>query len=180
MVELLLKKRPQVNCQLDAGRHANLTPLHIACGCLEPSAVEIARVLLENGAQVNAESLVGNREYFTFLDPGLKSVLQNVKDEHGRTPLHIVCTRDESAETLALVRLLLDFGADPNAVCNGQTPLTLAIALANEPVVDLLLRHPRTDPSTVLGAGNGNALCLVLSTAFEARWPYQKRLKLVR
>lgn len=79
-----------------------------------------------------------------------------------------------------MVRLLLEYDADPNAVCYGQTPLTLAIALANEPVVDLLLNHHRTDPSTVLGSGNGNALCLVLSTMFEARWPYQKRLKLVR
>ena len=79
-----------------------------------------------------------------------------------------------------MVRLLLEYGGDPNAVCNGQTPLTLAIALANEPVVDLLLNHPRTDPATTLGAGNGNALCLVLSTAFEVRWPYPKRLKLVR
>lgn len=105
--------------------------------------------------------------------------MQNVKDENGRTPLHIACTREASPNTVALVRLLLEYQADPNAVCNGQTPLTLAIALANEPVIDLLLNDPRTDPATVLGAGNGNALCVVLSTMFEARWPYQKRLKLV-
>ena len=78
MVQLLMKKRAQVNCQLDVDRHANLTPLHIACGCLEPTAVDIARVLLENGAHVNAESQVGNKEYFTFLDPAIKAVKTNV------------------------------------------------------------------------------------------------------
>ena len=106
--------------------------------------------------------------------------MKTEKDQHGRTPLHIACTREATAETLALVRLLLEYHADPNAVCNGQSPLSLAIALANESVVDLLLNDPFTDPSTVLGAGNGNALCLLLSTAYESRWPYNKRLKLVR
>ena len=198
MVELLLKKRALVNCQLDRARHALLTPLHIACGSLEPSAVDIARILLAYGAHVNAESLPGNGEYLSLVDPPVLgtlkmvirfrrpailllcfSLLKNDKDQRGRTALHIACTREANAETLALVRLLLEYHADPNAVCNGQTPLSLAIALANEPVVDLLLTHPSTDPSTILGAGNGNALCLLLSTTYESRWPYSKRLKLV-
>ena len=99
--------------------------------------------------------------------------------KHGRTSLHIACTREVTNDTLNLIRLLLEYKANPNAVCNGQTPLTLAIALGYEPVVDLLLNHETTDPSTVLGFGNGNALCMVLSTFFETRWPYAKRLKLV-
>lgn len=78
MVQLLLKKKAQVNCQLDAVRHAKLTPLHIACGCLEANVVEITRVLLENGAHVNAEALVGNKEYLTFIDPQVKSVKTNL------------------------------------------------------------------------------------------------------
>jgi ankyrin repeat protein len=93
--------------------------------------------------------------------------------------LHIACTREATADTLALVRLLLEYQANPNAVCNGQTPLTLAIALGNEPLVDLLLNHPSTDPSTALGVGNGNALCMVLSTFYETRWTHAKRLQLV-
>jgi hypothetical protein len=106
-------------------------------------------------------------------------VLQNGDDEHGRTPLHVACTRAASSDTLALVRLLLEYHGNPNAVCHGQSPLSLAIALANEPVVDLLLNHPVTEPSTVLGAGHGNALCVVLSTAYESRWTFNKRLRLV-
>jgi ankyrin repeat protein len=81
---------------------------------------------------------------------------------------------------LAIVRLLLKHNANPNAVCNGQTPLSLAIAVGNESLVDLLLDHETTDPATVLGAGNGNALCAIVSTVYEPRWTYAKRLQLVR
>jgi len=69
MVELLLKKKVQVNCQLNSIRHSNLTPLHIACGCLSPNSIDIARQLLEHGANVNAESLAGNKEYLSLIDP---------------------------------------------------------------------------------------------------------------
>ena len=69
MAELLLNKKADVNCQLNSVRHANLTPLHIACGCLSPNTIDIVRLLLENGANVNAESLSGNKEYFSLIDP---------------------------------------------------------------------------------------------------------------
>ena len=55
----------------------------------------------------------------------------------------------------------------------------LRLLLGNESLVDLLLDHETTDPSTVLGSGNGNALCTVLSTFYESRWTYAKRLQLV-
>ncbi len=93
--------------------------------------------------------------------------------------MHIACTREESSDTLNLVRLLLEYQANPNAVCNGQTPLTLAIALGNQSLVDLLLNHESTDPSTALGLGNGNALCMILSTFYEPRWTHATRLQLV-
>jgi ankyrin repeat protein len=69
MVELLLKKKVQINCQLDPSRHASLTPLHIACGCSLSSAIDITRLLLENGADINAQSLPGNKEYLSLVDP---------------------------------------------------------------------------------------------------------------
>jgi len=69
MVELLLQRKSQVNCQLNSLRHASLTPLHIACGCLSPNAVDIARQLLEHGAHVNAESFPNNKEYLSLIDP---------------------------------------------------------------------------------------------------------------
>jgi len=102
-----------------------------------------------------------------------------LNEDFGRTPLHIACSRDESEETLEIVKVLLEYGADPNAVCNGQTPLTLAIVLGNQSLVDLLLNCQRTDPATALGFGHANALCLLLSTFFEPRWTYQKKIQLV-
>jgi ankyrin repeat protein len=69
MVRLLLKKKAQVNCRLNTARHADLTPLHIACGCLGPNAIDIVQQLLEHGAQVDAESSPGEKEYLSLADP---------------------------------------------------------------------------------------------------------------
>ncbi|CAF0917373.1 unnamed protein product [Rotaria sordida] len=181
MVELLLKTKAQVNCQLDPIRHASLTPLHIACGSSSKYAIDIIRLLLEYGADVNAESLSGNKEYFSLIDPLIINSNKkiDIQQQHGRTPLHIACTREATSDTLDIVRLLLEYQANPNSVCNGQTPLTLAIALGNQPLVDLLLNHETTDPSTTLGLGNGNALCTILSTFYEPGWTYTKRLQLI-
>jgi ankyrin repeat protein len=71
MVKLLLQKRAQVNCRLNTARHSDLTPLHIACGCLGPNAVDIVRQLLEHGAQVDAESSAGEKEYLSLADPAV-------------------------------------------------------------------------------------------------------------
>ena len=71
MVELLMKRKAHVNCHLDAKRHANLTPLHIACGCLAAAIVDIARLLLEHGARVNARSASGQKEYLSLADPSM-------------------------------------------------------------------------------------------------------------
>ncbi|CAF3380512.1 unnamed protein product [Rotaria sp. Silwood1] len=180
MVGLLLKKKAQVNCRLNAARHASLTPLHIACGCVAPNAIDIVRQLLEHGAQVNAESLPGGQEYLSLADPLIVDIYRiNEAVPHGRTPLHIACTREATEDTISLVRLLLEYHADPNAVCNGQTPLSLAIIIGNEPLVNLLINHESTDPSTSLGLGNGNVLCTVLSTVQEHRWTYAKRIELI-
>ncbi len=71
MVELLLKQKAQVNCRLNAARHVHLTPLHIACGCLVPSAIDIVRLLLKYGADINAETLSGGKEYLSLADPAV-------------------------------------------------------------------------------------------------------------
>ena len=69
MVELLLKKKAQVNCRLNAARHVHLTPLHIACGCLSSNTIDIVRLLLKYGANVNAQTLPGEKEYRSLADP---------------------------------------------------------------------------------------------------------------
>lgn len=78
MVKLLLKKKAPVNCRLNAVRHAHLTPLHIACGCLGSNTIDIVRELLEYGAQVNAESSRGGREYLSLVDPSALDAIRLV------------------------------------------------------------------------------------------------------
>ncbi|CAF1055365.1 unnamed protein product [Adineta steineri] len=179
MVEILLKKKAQVNCRLNPIRHANLTPLHIACGCLVPTALDIVRLLLEHGAEVNVESSPVDKEYLSLADLSVRDTFKTASQQHGRTPLHIACTREATEDTLSIVRLLLKHQANPNVVCNGQTPLSLAISMGNESLVDTLIEYEGTDPSISLGEGNGNALCTVVSTAYESRWTHNKRLELV-
>ncbi|CAF0969415.1 unnamed protein product [Didymodactylos carnosus] len=177
MVNLLLKKKADVNCKI-SDRFARLSALHIACGCMSEKALDISKVLIQSGAYATAETKCGT-EYLTMADPILIDMHSaKVAASSGRTPLHIACSRTDSL-SVEIVRLLLNSNANPNAVCNGQSPLTLAIANGNEPVVDLLLKHPNTDPSIALGWGNGNALCSILSTLYEQKWPFQKRIQLI-
>src|SRR5207248_569371 len=112
----------------------NRTALHIACR-IEPREltstigyrrralraerrrhVEMVKLLLENGADVDA------------------------KDYYGWTALHIAAESGDEA----LVRLLLDKGADPNTKRTGfswaeSTALHIAAACGHEAVVDVLL-----------------------------------------
>jgi len=77
----------------------DVTPLHVAVAIQN---LEIARFLLEHGADVNA------------------------RDAEGRAPLHFAVNRRD----LDLMRLLLETKAEPNAKDNaGQTPLALASSI---------------------------------------------------
>ncbi|CAF1488908.1 unnamed protein product, partial [Rotaria sordida] len=169
----------QVNCRLNVVRHASLIPLHIACGCLSSNVIDIAQQLLEHEAHINAESLPSDQEYLSLADPSVTNIHRiNGSVPHDRTPLHIICTREATEDTLSLVRLL-EHHANPNAVCNGRISLSLAIILVNERLVDLLINHDTTHPSTSLRLGNRNVLCAILSTVQESQWTYAKRLELV-
>jgi ankyrin repeat protein len=79
--------------------------------------VRAAKLLLENGAEVNAA------------------------DHRGYTPLLLASQYDR--DSVELVRLLLDHGADANAMAEGETPLSLA-AKRGETGVTKLLRSVTT------------------------------------
>lgn len=92
--------------------------------------LEMARILLECGASVDAE--VENPE-----DPSLD----------GLTPLYLALHRaffENDKESLEVAQFLLKHGADPDKtpVCNeGQTMLQTAIFEKNFPAVEFLLKH---------------------------------------
>ncbi|GFE54249.1 ankyrin repeat-containing protein [Babesia ovis] len=66
-----------------------------------------------------------------------KPELVNVRSPEGLTALHLAADRGH----IKVVKCLLKYGADMNAVDdNNDTPLLVAAAAGNRPVVDLLLR----------------------------------------
>jgi ankyrin repeat protein len=91
------------------------TPLHLAAFFGHPG---VARLLLDCGAEVDAESRNGSR----------------------LRPIHSAAAHRQPAISLEIVRLLLAHGADPNRKQEkGYTPLHQAAAQANLKMVELLL-----------------------------------------
>lgn len=111
VVELLLSKGARAN--IVTKNEVKATPLHEA---VSAGLVDIARVLLENGAKVNA------------------------RQGAGYTPLH-QAAYNGNAEMAAL---LLEFGADVEAhLPNGKTPYNIAQEKGHPEVAALLLAVSR-------------------------------------
>lgn len=103
VVSFLIEKGINVKVNFDSSL--------IICA-IQHGSQEIARILIESGADVNAESY------------------------YGRRPLHLAVTNGQ----LDIVRLLLDRGADINAASiHDGTPLQLAAKKGQEEMVRLLL-----------------------------------------
>lgn len=90
------------------------TPLHSAlCKAGRPFYINVVRLLLENGANVNARTIPGQETGAFMRDVRTK----------GETPLH----RAAAFADAATIELLLSYGADREARdVNGDSPLTWA------------------------------------------------------
>ncbi|CAH0392727.1 unnamed protein product [Bemisia tabaci] len=123
---------------------SNITPLYWAASC---RADDVAKILIEAGADVNAQSSLKYTPLHNAAQSGSMPTLQmllkananvNVKStETGRTPLHLAA---QNGETKAVEALLNIEGIEINPVANGgDTPLMLAILKNHLDIVKLLI-----------------------------------------
>ncbi|KXJ70873.1 hypothetical protein RP20_CCG022249 [Aedes albopictus] len=121
VLEQVLAKKPSVVSAVDSDGY---TPLHKAC---YNNNVEMAKLLLRNGADPNAQT------------------------ELGWTPLHSAC-KWNNAECVAL---MLQHGADVNATSHGsQTPLHIAASVSNaRSTLVTLLMDDRIEPDVLNNSG---------------------------
>jgi len=111
-VNLLIKNKVNINAkakEYEKGREVGRTALHFAAG---ENAVDCARVLIESGAEIDAQ------------------------DEDGLTPLHLAAR----AKALECVKILIQGGANANAIDKGgKTPLHLAAKNGDVSVIKALI-----------------------------------------
>ena len=136
------------------------TALHLAADEGNKALVEL---LLQKGASVEAVESGGLTALHAAASKGFRSIVElliehkadvNAKDIKGATPLHLAVANGFKATA----EFLLEHGADANLDCNevyrptrprlGGTPLDIAVEIADQGMVDLLLaRH--ADPNAV-------------------------------
>ncbi|KAM7539028.1 hypothetical protein Aperf_G00000049840 [Anoplocephala perfoliata] len=127
-----------------------LTPLHFAVVLGGQIGVEMTRILLESGANPNLRAESDD----SFLV--------------------------EIENSIIIIKMLMDEGADPNLPCNGQCALSLAIVTGNDEAALLLLTYQQTKPDLALSHGLGSSLCLLLHPMFEDLRSFESRLGLLR
>ncbi|GFR59996.1 ankyrin repeat and MYND domain-containing protein 1 [Elysia marginata] len=182
MVKQLLIKGADTNSRLSQEK-GGLYPVHIAAAIPGEEGVQITELLLDALADPNARA----HEDDSFLNTNLEEEWSKdvISDQSrallgGRTALQIACARDDNYKnSCRVVRLLLEHKADTSLICNGFSPLTLAIASGNDLAIDELLLFG-ADPSLPLTHGVGSALCVASSTEHEHRRTIQGQIHLVK
>jgi len=138
VVQVLLKQHADVN----SGDESGWSPLHFA-SLPEYHEPEIARLLLEHGAEVDSMTGTGNTPLCLLSDNSINLEVAEILLEYGADPnirlygpLYIALQNSHSG----LVQLLLKHGADPNARdVDGQTLLHMACRRWNLKIVQGLL-----------------------------------------
>lgn len=144
-VARLLKADPKL---VEAANAEGDTALHLAAGCRrgEQAALPIIRLLLENGAVMEARNESGQTPLLYAAYAGFRQAVEfflgkgasfQYQDRNGRSPLHYAAREGKAA----VVELLIGRGADPRSRDGqGRTPLDLALLRNQSDVLDTLMR----------------------------------------
>lgn len=138
-VSALLSKGGKVTIADEQGS----TPLHIVA---RAGSVEWVRILLDNGADIDAKSVGGTPLHMAAQEGDVECIKMlldndanvNSVDSDGQTPLHIAV----QTGTVESLNILLNNGADVNTVNTfGWTPLHVAVLEDNPESISVLLNH---------------------------------------
>ena len=141
VARLLLERGADINA-----KHKESTALHRA---IEKGDYEVAQLLVDEGADTAAHNLRGITPLHLALRECTKNEVDaapyitllasniNVKDSHGKIPLHLAAILG----CVSYVSMLVQHGADVNVLDNsGRNPLHFAARNGDVPTVDLLLQ----------------------------------------
>ena len=146
-IDTILKVIKDINTKIESGLQLlkGSTSLHMACLVGLPKSV---KELIKRGADVNATNAIGITPLLMTIEhiedenerDNILNILldnkanTNVKNEHGRTPLHLICIEGSTKSVEKLIKM----GADVNAEdTDGMTPLALCKSQEN---IEILLR----------------------------------------
>lgn len=124
------------------------TPLFRAIGITDEAEREkVTKLLIKNGADVNLETTDWRPIHYAVfhMDYNIVELLINNKvdvnsmSEFGESPLHIAVDTVPTQESVEILKLLLDAGADPSVRDdNGNRPIDIAVIYGNKEAIELL------------------------------------------
>lgn len=139
IVELLVQNEADVEVKTDTG----WTPLIWACFNQDYKTAEI---LLKNKADINAVAADGSTALINCIDRNtniklLKLLLEKnarLNDDNGCSlSLVLACSKSIHAD-IKVVELLVEFGANVDGVCDGDTALSKAIERGDKRIFDFI------------------------------------------
>ena len=111
--------------------------------CLKEEEIELAKVLINRGANVNVKGRWNSTALHITEDINIAKILLkkganiNAKDEDGETPLYIAVNSGD--RNIDYIKFLLENGADIEIKNeDGKTPLMVAEEDGNEAIIELL------------------------------------------